>query len=1139
MKRNALILCLGFALGMAGTPTLYADQVYTIYPIPQEQIAGVGTVSLSATVNIVCDEYIDQYTKDRATEVLKEKGIAATFSDQAKSGQTNLYLAVSGSKGPADRKAEDMGIDRAVLSREGKFDRHIVSLSADGTDARIVILGENTDAVFYGLASLEQMLDGGTASLACVTINDYADQQSRGLVEGYYGYPYSVAVKKDLMKFMARYKLNTYLYGAKSDPYHSGYWQDPYPTSITAQQEKNGWLTQEMFKELTAQAHASKVNFIWAIHPGLNTKTDQNVNQVFSKFQLMYDLGVRQFAVFTDDVGVENASEFPKYTYFFTQLQNRLDETYNKDYESPADTVKPLHFVPHIYAASFANAETRKTYFNELSNLPEKIVVYTTGNGVWSVPNSNDLATIKNDLGRDVAWWWNYPCNDNGRSDSEIFISDMYRNFVEMTQVSDNARLPQQLNNAAGILSNPMQQGEISKIALFSVADYAWNNDGFNNTSSWEAALPAVLGDEYAAAFRTLAPYLCYDDPSTLSRLIQTYKTNITMGREADATALHANMDEISAACDKIAGMETSEIESDRLFFEDLRPWFYLVRDMAATTKAFLDAKDVDDMADQWDAYLAAQKSAEALTTDSRYVVETLEGMGTNPPVGQHRVNASSAALKPFVTEWLGSEAFNDLFPERDALTTPQLYTTVASAPKLNVANTTQGIYFVSTTTLAVGPDERIGFELPAPKKITSITIADSLKENFSLIASQNGKTWTTLTPDALTDVPYKYVCLHNAGSGKLWFSPTRTTFSMTTEAPTAITGATIPSGEAWQGHTKELIHDGDYTTFCTLNQNQKQGDAYQVTLRTAVPIHDVRICMGTTNGDYMQVGNVQISEDGTRWINIPISGTRTVNFTMSDENVVRYSDEMSYCDFDGEGRTARYVRLLLRTANTSKWLRLYEIEVNRKHDTYGDLPVALTGDGQPAPEVFDNRASTSYASSATGSLTYNLLNPEELDGLSFFMDGSRDYEAKVSATRDGEHWTPLGTLSGPTPYLSLSRAGMKDAVAVRLEWTGLSPIIHEICEYTTTPSTNLSDALIEGGGSQRISLSQQGGRLQLASTSGIVNIALYTPAGQQLAQLRPSGEKLVTIPAVRKSCVIIKATTADGDTASYKVSMK
>ena len=106
MRRNALILCLGFALGMAGTPTLYADQVYTIYPIPQEQIAGVGTVSLSTTVNIVCDEYIDQYTKDRATEVLKEKGIAATFSDQAKKADrpTCIWLSPAAKALPTVRQ---------------------------------------------------------------------------------------------------------------------------------------------------------------------------------------------------------------------------------------------------------------------------------------------------------------------------------------------------------------------------------------------------------------------------------------------------------------------------------------------------------------------------------------------------------------------------------------------------------------------------------------------------------------------------------------------------------------------------------------------------------------------------------------------------------------------------------------------------------------------------------------------------------------------------------------------------------------------------------------------------------------------------------------------------------------------------
>ena len=85
----------------------------------------------------------------------------------------------------------------------------------------MVILGEHTDAAFHALASLDLMLDKGINNLPGVTINDYADMQSRGLVEGYYGYPYSIEVKKDLMHFMKRHKMNTYLYGAKSDPYHS------------------------------------------------------------------------------------------------------------------------------------------------------------------------------------------------------------------------------------------------------------------------------------------------------------------------------------------------------------------------------------------------------------------------------------------------------------------------------------------------------------------------------------------------------------------------------------------------------------------------------------------------------------------------------------------------------------------------------------------------------------------------------------------------------------------------------------------------------------------------------------------------------------------------------------------------------
>ncbi len=1132
MRKKALLICLFLGIGHYLPISLFADQVYTIYPIPQEQKTVTGKVSLSSTVNVVCDDDIDSYTKDRLSEILQEKGITATFSSEEATGQTNVYLAVAGSNGPADLKATSAGIDRSVLAQTGKFDRHIVSLTANGNNACLIVLGENTDAVFYGLASFEQMLDGGTTNLQCVTINDYADQQSRGLVEGYYGYPYSLEVKKDLMKFMARYKLNTYLYGAKSDPYHSGYWEDPYPTTITETQEKNGWLTQDMFKELTDQAHASKVNFIWAIHPGLNTKTDENVSQVFGKFQKMYDLGVRQFAVFTDDVGVESSSEFPKYTYFFTKLQNKIDETYNVNYTSPADTVKPLHFVPHIYAVNFANAATRKTYFNELSKLPEKIVVYTTGGGVWSVPNSSDLLTIKNDLGRDLAWWWNYPCNDN--ADSQIFPSDMYTNFYDMPSVSSSATLPTKLNNGKGILSNPMQQGEISKIALFSVADYAWNNAAFNNKESWNNALPAVIGSEYLEAFKTLAPYLRYNDPSDLTTAINKFKTSLQKG-QATGTDLETKMNEIIEATNKLAEMANSDSESDRLFYNDLKPWNLLLHDMAEIFSTYNSALNTEDVSAKWQTYLSARKNAEALATDAKYEVETLEGMGVSPAVGVRPADASANSLKPFVSTWLGSEAFNSIFPEREEMTKPVMFSTLSSETKLTPANNSGTIYYATTKTLTVQPNELFGVKLVAPVQIQEITVADTLAGKFQVVCSPNGKVWTALENGELPQESCRYICLKNISSEGQSLKPTKATFCIKIpQTAVTVTSATIPSGDVWQNHGGGLIYDGDYTTFCTLNRNQQTNDAYQLTLRTASPIYDVRVCMGTTNGDYMQVGNVQISEDGTTWTSIPIKGYSTVNFTMSHNAVKKYSDEMSYCDFDGKGAVAKYVRLLVKTANTSKWLRLYEIEVNKLHNKYGDCPTATDADGNVADEVFDNQASTAYSSTSKGSLVYNLLNAEELDGISFFIDGTSTYSATVSATRDGENWVDLGSIEGFTPYVSLTRAGMKDAIAIKVEWTGKSPVIYEICENVTTPSTDISDIIADASNQHGVSLVNQNGRLTLQSPTGIKSVQLYTVDGRLLMQLKTQGEQTVVIPKT-PTLAIIKATTANDQTVAYK----
>ena len=115
------------------------------------------------------------------------------------------------------------------------------------------------------------------------------------------------------------------------------------------------------------------------------------------------------------------------------------------------------------------------------------MTIYTTGWGVWSIPNSGDLNEVRQYLGRDVAWWWNYPCNDN--SDGQIYTKDMYANFFEMPAVNSNGTVPSTLTGGVGSVSNPMQEGEMSKVALFSVADYAWHTAGFNNQSSYKQIL--------------------------------------------------------------------------------------------------------------------------------------------------------------------------------------------------------------------------------------------------------------------------------------------------------------------------------------------------------------------------------------------------------------------------------------------------------------------------------------------------------------------------------------------------------------------------------------------------------------------------------------------------------------------------
>lgn len=1138
MKKKSLLLIL-WALML---PAALSAQ-YTIYPVPQEQVAGTGKVSFTPNVCIVSESGIDAVTRSRAEQILKEHGLTPTFADTPSQTLTNIYLGLNSSGEAADLQATTLGLSRNVFSESNKFDRHLIALTDGGSGtASLVVLGESTNATFYGLASLEQMLDGGTTDLPTVTIADYADQQNRGIVEGYYGYPYSVSVKKDLMRYMMRYKMNTYLYGAKSDPYHSNNWRDPYPTTITAEQEKQGWLSQDMVKDISETSQQTKVNFIWAIHPGNNFVGSSTViDEIMSKFEKMHDLGVRQFGVFVDDVSIPSSTtDMETNANRLTGLQEAIDKKWNGAGALPTDTVRPLHFVPQIYCTSFAGGYNEKfqNFFNALSTTPSKITIYTTGWGVWSTPNSSDFDLPAKHLGRSVAWWWNYPCNDN--ADRQIYPMDMYSNFYDMPSVNDNATMPASLSGHTGIVSNPMQQGEVAKTALFSVADYAWNTSGFDNQASWEASFKAVLpgNTEAQKAYRFLAPYLRWNDPEELGTMINAYKQNGSKANE-----LTALMDEIQQNCKVMFTLENSEVAGEKLLYTDLAPFLRKLHDLASVVQSLIMTSAIDNLVveNAWPGYIKAVRTILAFGTSEDYQVSALEGMGGSISSVDYFVQPAQRSLAPFA-EYLKDNTIN--FEKEATPTKPQFITNAEGVS--GTASGTTTVYPMTSKPMTLKKGEWMGLQLVNPTLIQKITVNDTLIANHTVVYSPDGKQWKQMTESTLEPTDYvRYVGVVNdrdeAASIRLY----ATSIRVTMPTPTVVSTATAPSGAVyWQDHNESYMKDGDYTTFTCLNRNQQNGDTYTLKLSKKQTIKRVRIGMGTTNGDYMTAGKVQTSADGIRWSDLPIFGTSTTNYTLSNPNNVVLSDEVTICDFDGQDREAQYVRLMLSTANTSRWLRLYEIEVNGEGSF--NRQICENNAGKGYVQVADADASTSTAGAQKvgqkGILTYYFQDYALLNGVTLFTDSETMEGVVIETTTDLENWSEVSP-TGEGGILKLSfAADAAQPTALRFTWTGsTAPAIYEIIEQVDAnrqPIVTKIEQVSSSASTMAPIVSLEGGRLMARSAVGLSSISVYNLDGRQLVGQQLTGQQEAHIPLLRNDGepLLVKVVLTNGQQQTYKV---
>ncbi len=326
------------------------------------------------------------------------------------------------------------------------------------TPKEVMIAGADETGLYYGVQSLLAMMADGL--LEQCTIADAPDVPFRGVVEGFYGTPWSHSERLSMLEFLGRHKMNSYFYGPKDDPFHRDRWREPYP-------EKEG----KEISELAQAARDRGVNFYWAIHPGADIVWDGSERrEIVDKFRHMHDLGVRAFAVFFDDISGEGTKATRQ-----AELLNYIDSAFiaaNPD-------VAPLVMCPTVYNEAFQKSYESDYLDGLRENLNQGVQVMWTGRNVMADIDSPTMDWVNPKIGRKAFIWWNFPVSDYVKD--KVLLGPAYGNTPDIA------------DKLAGFVSNPMQYPEASKIAIYGVGDYLWNMKAYNPDRAWNEAISLLI----------------------------------------------------------------------------------------------------------------------------------------------------------------------------------------------------------------------------------------------------------------------------------------------------------------------------------------------------------------------------------------------------------------------------------------------------------------------------------------------------------------------------------------------------------------------------------------------------------------------------------------------------------------------
>ena len=354
-----------------------------------------------------------------------------------------------------------------VAIKKRKYKKDLL-LPQDGFSIRVLSNGECSIRYrderakrYANLALTEQKREG---KYPVMYLSDYPSFALRGVVEGFYGKPYSHEQRMAIMPLLQKLKMNAYIYAPKDDLYHRDRWREEYP-----KEEMKNLLN------LVECAKKHQIDFFFAISPGkdFDFAKEEDYAILLHKLKKVQSIGIKRFVLLMDDIEAKLTEKQAELFSSAAQAQAHVANFLLENLMPQA----PFLFCPTDYMQNFDTpyrAELRKY-------LDKNVEVFWTGyNTIAEAITEEDGEEVMANFARRPILWDNYPVND----------FDPKRR-VYLGAVTGRGR---RLNEThIGYIANLSELYECSKIPLATMASYAWDCENYDAKKAQDSAVRAYF----------------------------------------------------------------------------------------------------------------------------------------------------------------------------------------------------------------------------------------------------------------------------------------------------------------------------------------------------------------------------------------------------------------------------------------------------------------------------------------------------------------------------------------------------------------------------------------------------------------------------------------------------------------------